>query len=469
MKTDSSQEPYQDKYTLLENLRKSFADPSLSPKMLRENCCVLAEEYTAVLQQLIQLSKRTDTTQDKLLSADLRIRKQQEALKRKNERLQQEITEHIRLKQELQQRTEELTAANSRLIATVEELARRNQEMQALQQLGEFLQTCESEEETYHVLTGTCRRLFPSDAGYLSLLDDAESQFRIVDSWGEITCDRQEFEQRQCWAVRRGKIHAVQNPKISPVCPHVKMSPEESCLCVPMIAHGQMFGMMHLLIRPEKTEHPERERERIFAAKQRLFSSIADRYAMNLIDLRLRETLKFQATRDPLTGLYNRRHMEASFQREISRAQRHKLFLGVIMIDVDHFNVFNDTYGHELGDKVLSELGKFLVEGVRDEDIACRYGGEELFIILPGASLENTHKRAENLRQGIEGLAVTMDGEEYTVTASLGVAAFPEHGLTAAEVIKSADIALYQAKNRGRNKVVVAPGRPGNYLIYQQR
>ncbi|MCI5227330.1 MAG: GGDEF domain-containing protein, partial [Candidatus Electrothrix sp. AX2] len=153
---------------------------------------------------------------------------------------------------------------------------------------------------------------------------------------------------------------------------------------------------------------------------------------------------------------YNRRRMEASFQREISRARRHKQFLGVIMIDIDHFNVFNDTYGHEMGDKVLSEIGKFILENIRDEDIACRYGGEEIIIILPGASLQNTERRAEQLRQGIESLAVKMYDEEHTVTASLGVALFPEHGTTIKGVIRAADSALYRAKEKGRNKVLVA-------------
>ncbi|MCI5123935.1 MAG: diguanylate cyclase, partial [Candidatus Electrothrix sp. AR5] len=268
-----------------------------------------------------------------------------------------------------------------------------------------------------------------------------------------------EFDKEQCWAVRRGKMHAVQDAQITPVCPHSGMSSNESSLCVPMTAHGQVIGMMHLLIRSGKAEQTKKEQEQLFEAKQRLFVNMADRYAMSLTDLRMREILKIQAIRDPLTGLYNRRHMEASFHREISRAQRHDMPLGVIMIDIDHFNVFNDTYGHDLGDKVLHEIGAFILGHVRDEDIACRYGGEEIIIILPGASLRNTHQRAEQLRMGIEGLAVEMYDEEHTVTASLGVAIFPEHGATVKEVIKAADSALYEAKNKGRNRVVLA-GKP---------
>ncbi|MCI5145702.1 MAG: GGDEF domain-containing protein [Candidatus Electrothrix sp. AR3] len=127
------------------------------------------------------------------------------------------------------------------------------------------------------------------------------------------------------------------------------------------------------------------------------------------------------------------------------------------MIDVDHFNVFNDTYGHELGDMVLSKLGHFLQQHVREEDIPCRYGGEEIFIIMPGSSLDNTYNRAEQLRKGIEELIVKRNNESHTVTVSLGVANFPQHGLTAKQIIKAADLALYKAKDQGRNQVVVAP------------
>ncbi|MCI5180182.1 MAG: diguanylate cyclase [Candidatus Electrothrix sp. AW3_4] len=453
MKQDISEEPAQEQYSLLENLQRSFVDPSLSQDILRKNGCALAEEYTAILQQLVQLAAFNESTHHNLLNADIKIQKQQEELKEKNARLEREIAEHIILR-------EQLTKTNNRLTQTIDTLTQRNVEMRILQQLSEFLQACESEEETVHVLISTCRRLFSAEAGYLSLLDDATKILRVVGFWGDSSYKRLEFDQQQCWAVRRGKVHAVLDSQNTPICPHLRIATDESSLCVPMTTHGQLIGMMHLLICSEEAKHLKKtkpkEQTQFFETKQRLFESIADRYAMSLTDLRLRETLRVQAIRDPLTGLYNRRHMEASFQREISRARRHKQFLGVIMIDIDHFNVFNDTYGHEMGDKVLSEIGKFILENIRDEDIACRYGGEEIIIILPGASLQNTERRAEQLRQGIESLAVKMYDEEHTVTASLGVALFPEHGTTIKGVIRAADCALYRAKEKGRNKVLVA-------------
>ncbi|WPD24791.1 MAG: diguanylate cyclase [Candidatus Electrothrix scaldis] len=456
MNPDKPEEPYKDKYSLLENLRESFSDPSLSQEKLRENGYALAEEYTAILQQFSRLAEFSESTQRKLLGADLRIREQQAELERKNARLEREIAEHIELKKQLQQRTDELTAINNRLSGTVNELTQRNLEILTLQQLGEFLQSCESEEETFHILISTCRRMFPSDAGYLSLMDDSMKMLRVVAFWGDSRFRKMEFDQQRCWAVRRGRAHAVLDPQVAPICLHSELFPNESALCVPMTAHGQVFGMMHLLMRPEKERQTEEERQQFFESKQRLFVSMVDRYALSLTDLRLRETLRIQAIRDPLTGLYNRRHMEVSFHREISRAQRHDQSLGVIMIDIDHFNVFNDTYGHDLGDRVLSEIGAFILRHVRGEDIACRYGGEEIIIILPGASLQHTQQRAEQLRIGIEALIVEMYDEEHTVTASLGVAIYPEHGHSIEAVVKAADCALYEAKNRGRNRVILA-------------
>jgi diguanylate cyclase (GGDEF)-like protein len=453
MEQDKLQESYQERESLLENLRESFSDPSLPQDVIRENGCALAEEYTAMLQQLTLLVAFNNTTQRKLLNADCKIQAQREELQEKNVRLEKEITEHVELKKQLQQRTEELIETNNRLTRTINELTQRNLEIMTLQQLGEFLQACESEEETFHVLINTCRRLFPLDAGYISLLDDSMKMLRVVGYWGNQDYKYLEFEQQQCWAVRRGRVHAVEDPQVFPVCPHSRISDSESTLCVPMIAHGQVLGMLYLLIQSQESTA---KFEHFFEVKKRLVISMADRYALSLTDLRLRETLKTQATRDVLTGLYNRRHMEESFQREISRARRHEHSLGIIMIDLDHFNIFNDTYGHELGDKVLSEIGGFILNNVRDEDIACRYGGEEIIIILPGASLQNTHQRAEQLRRGIESLAVEMYDEEHTVTASLGVALFPEHGANMQGVIRAADCALYEAKDKGRNQVIIA-------------
>jgi diguanylate cyclase (GGDEF)-like protein len=167
--------------------------------------------------------------------------------------------------------------------------------------------------------------------------------------------------------------------------------------------------------------------------------------------------LRQQSIRDILTGLFNRRYMEESLARELRRSERENKPVGVIMLDIDHFKDFNDLFGHDGGDALLRELGAFLNTHTRGGDIVARYGGEEFVAVLPGATLEETRFRAEEIRQGVKELQVFHLGKPLSkCTLSFGVAAFPEYGSTSDEILKSADIALYRAKSEGRDRVVVA-------------
>ena len=169
------------------------------------------------------------------------------------------------------------------------------------------------------------------------------------------------------------------------------------------------------------------------------------------------ELLHEQSVRDHLTGLFNRRYMEETLKRELLRASRKHLSLGIIMLDVDDFKKFNDTYGHAAGDAVLLELGNLLLKHVRGEDIPSRYGGDEFLIIMPDSTREVTQERAELLRKNAHYLHIQFEGQTLeTVTLSLGVAIFPEDGSNSADVLKAADDALYRAKGAGRDRVVAA-------------
>lgn len=169
--------------------------------------------------------------------------------------------------------------------------------------------------------------------------------------------------------------------------------------------------------------------------------------------------LMFQVIRDPLTGLFNRRYLEDSLEREISKAKRQNIPMCLIMLDADHFKNFNDTYGHIAGDAVLKHLGKLLIQNSRREDIACRFGGEEFVLVLPGTDRRIARQRAEDLRILVEqGKPIEHRSRPLpNITISLGIALLPEHGSTALELITAADKALYQAKEEGRNRTVIAP------------
>jgi diguanylate cyclase (GGDEF)-like protein/PAS domain S-box-containing protein len=167
--------------------------------------------------------------------------------------------------------------------------------------------------------------------------------------------------------------------------------------------------------------------------------------------------LREQSVRDHLTGLFNRRYMEETLERELLRASRKQLSLGIIMLDVDDFKRFNDTYGHAAGDTILRELGNMLLTYVRGEDIPSRYGGDEFIIVLLDASRDVIQERAQLLRENVHHFHIQFEGQTLeAVTLSLGIAVFPEDGSTRAAILKAADDALYCAKREGRDRVAVA-------------
>lgn len=217
-----------------------------------------------------------------------------------------------------------------------------------------------------------------------------------------------------------------------------------------MMAQSETIGVLHL-------QFPPGEAPSAAEGKRQLALTMAEQISMALASLRLREKLRDLSIRDPVTGLLNRRFMEDALGRELRRAQRKNTPMGVIMIDVDHFKRYNDTFGHDAGDTVLRELGRYFQENVRESDLACRYGGEEFTLILPEAGEEVVLQRAELLREGARHLDLTHRGQPLgTITLSLGVSLFPADGGTAENLLQEADAALYRAKKEGRDRVCLA-------------
>jgi len=170
-----------------------------------------------------------------------------------------------------------------------------------------------------------------------------------------------------------------------------------------------------------------------------------------------RSRLREESVRDHLTGLFNRRYLEETLERELLRASRRQATVGIIMLDMDDLKRFNDVHGHTAGDLVLCELGALLLQHVRGEDIPCPYGGEEFIIFLPDASREVTRQCADLAYEKARGFAIQFEGKSlHAVTLSMGLATFPENGSTAAVVLKAADAALYRANREGNGKLVLA-------------
>jgi diguanylate cyclase (GGDEF)-like protein/PAS domain S-box-containing protein len=368
-----------------------------------------------------------------------------------------EVVENITERRKAQ---EALENANIQLQALVQEAEARNSTMALLNDMSDMLQTCQTSEEAFAVISHFVPKFFPNDIGALYLLRNSKNLLSSVTTWGDAPPSEELFPPDDCWGIRSGRLHWVDDPAPALLCKHITAADPRAMgyLCVPLVAQGVSLGILHIRFLSYAT--PSRKAAEL-AAKPRLAVAIAENLALALANLKLRETLQNQAIRDPLTGLYNRRYLEETMDREIHRSRRLKAPLGVVMMDLDHFKAFNDAFGHGAGDALLSALAHVITAGIRSEDIICRYGGEEFLLVLPGASLKTTWERAENVRQAVKALQVKYQGRFLkSTTISLGVAIFPDHGHTAEEVITAADAALYQAKQAGRDRVEIAVSSP---------
>ncbi|MDJ0578992.1 diguanylate cyclase [Crocosphaera sp.] len=385
--------------------------------------------------------------------------------------------------QERKQTEIKLKKANHKLKQIVGQLAKQNQERTLLSRVSQFLQSCNSIEEAYKILADLIQPLFSDCSLGIYQLNEQQTFATLVSSSGDFLNSKKEFRFSECWALRQGKAHYNDINHSQLFCPHVETNlMTRATLCYPIVAQGKTLGILHISATDQTKLTPQTEN---------LAKTVSDYLTLSLANLKLRQDLKNQSIRDSLTGLYNRRHLYEFLDKEISKAQRHKSNIGIILIDIDHFKKINDiaidrlvrthklyfkgtgnreqgtekcpnsfgdcyNYNHGFGDVVLRDMGEFLSNNIRESDIACRYGGEEFILIFPHANLENTHKRAEVLRKKIKRLHFRFQQHHLdSVTVSIGVANFPRHGLTGEDAIHYADLALFEAKKQGRDRTVI--------------
>ncbi len=357
-----------------------------------------------------------------------------------------------------QQAEEAMLDTNEKLKIMVYETGLRNQQTGILNEMTEGLQCCRHHEEAYRALNRLLPQLFPETSGALYVFKESREFLEAVVTWGESPPAVSVFEPEDCLSLRRGQIYAVSEPDAVLSCPHIALPLTGPYLCVPLMAHGEVLGILHLTA-PSASVDAEFEEysDPLPESIRQLARSVGEHLSLALANLELRESLHQQAIRDPLTGLFNRRYLEATLERELSRMRRQGGPLGVVMLDVDHFKRFNDTLGHEAGDALLKTLGHFLTSHVRQEDIPCRFGGEEFVLVLPNTPQEPLCQRADELRRGVEQIQASFQGRPLgKVTVSLGIAVYPIHGATGEALLRAADTALYRAKEKGRNCLVVA-------------
>lgn len=342
-------------------------------------------------------------------------------------------------------------SANIELTNSLKNSQQLASSLRQLSELGEMLQGCRNMEEATSGLRVSLPRLLGGTSGSISLINSSRNLIESIADWGDaLPVENALFGPNDCWALRCGHAYppAGSTPAFSCKHLHAEGEPMEqhNHLCVPMIAQGEMLGVLTVFGEGE-----------IGSGEREIAITASEQISLAMANLKLQETLRTQSLRDPLTGLFNRRYLEASFEREVQRAGRRNIPLSVLMIDIDHFKRFNDSFGHEAGDTLLAQFGATLARVVRSEDVSCRYGGEEFTIIMPEADADLAASRAEEICVAIRRLDVQHRNLSLgKITVSIGVATFGEHGRTPEELLRNADNALYMAKNSGRDRVMLA-------------
>lgn len=330
-------------------------------------------------------------------------------------------------------------------------LARSAADMECLTRMSSTLQRAPSRQAVVECAIPFLRDLFCEATGALYLITADGVRLEQVAVWGDSRTMSTLFYQCACQHLAHMDNQWQRLLRDAPdqeLCE--AQAGQVRCHCVPLTTEGAPLGILQ--IRQLRSDAPRFQEQ-----QSALATMAADLLGLALTNIQLRENLHDQSIRDPLTRLYNRRYLDEALTRELHHASRHQRPTGIVMMDIDHFKHVNDTYGHQVGDAVLRLLGTFLQSQTRKSDLACRYGGEEILLVLPDTPLEYTGIYAERLREHIQHLKGEEDGQSLPpFTVSVGVAASPHHGTTADTLIPAADQALYHAKATGRNRVCIA-------------
>lgn len=353
----------------------------------------------------------------------------------------------------------ELRDTNQRLSQLVADQARRAEQSRILAEMSSLLQATSTVDELYAVIADYFERLFPRGPGAFFVYSASRDDLEQKACWGGYAAldEPALIRPSECWGLRRGRAHRLDHRSARMRCVHIRAAAAERAICAPVLGPSETIGLLHLRF-DEPAPVPQAHEAALWDEREQITVTAAEYLGLALVNLRLRSALQQQSIRDPLTGLFNRRFMEETLTREIRRAQRHHTTVSVLMLDIDHFKLFNDRHGHAAGDAVLREFSALLAEGIRGADIASRYGGEEFTILLPDTAATDAGRKAAQLLERARGLRLTFNGHDVgAISASVGVAAYPGHGEHAQDLLRAADAALYAAKQAGRDRVEIAP------------
>jgi diguanylate cyclase (GGDEF)-like protein/PAS domain S-box-containing protein len=356
--------------------------------------------------------------------------------------------------------------ADKRLSAALLESELHAKENLELSELGDMLQSCHSVQEAYKFSEGFLSQIFDPRPGALCLINASRDLVEVAVTWNGCSTIEDVFSPEDCWGLRRGKPYGGTALGAPLRCSHIHESARGENLCIPLIAHGETLGLLYIEGNPDLLASSPEEIHHQQVILHRRAIAVAERVSLALANLKLREMLRNQSIRDPLTGLFNRRYLEESLNREIRRAERTGRTVSLVMLDLDHFKLFNDTFGHQAGDMLLKEVASTIKNRVRAGDLACRYGGEEFSIIIAEVDTDGAYKCVESIRDAIKHLSLHHRGQTLgAITVSAGIATFPVHADNPDDLMHAADKALYRAKKEGRDRIVIfEEGKTGSRL-----
>jgi diguanylate cyclase (GGDEF)-like protein len=332
---------------------------------------------------------------------------------------------------------------------TILALQRRRSEKvgELLTHLDELLQGCLTTEEACAVIGRVGPQLFPAEDGSLWTIRQSQKLVEPLVQWPAANAGVREFATTACYALRSGRTYFVDDMQVGPLCNHLATPLPTSYICIPLITWGGTTGLLHL-------RHPPRTHSAQIDRK--LATSAAGRITVALANLTLRAELHTLSVRDLVTGLFNRRYMEESLEREVHRATRNQRQVGIIVLDLDGLQHLNENFGRDAGDAWLREAGHTLQQGVRGSDIVSRSGAEAFTIIMPDTTSAATLQRAEQLRTALKELWAQHQGAAAgPFNCSLGLSLFPDHGSTGEAVLRASEAASKRAKSGGGDRVLI--------------
>lgn len=348
----------------------------------------------------------------------------------------------------------ELRRTQAELQATVAALERRNAELQVLHRLASDLQLATTRADACVTLVVLLRQFFPHALGLLLLYRLHNDTLEPIFSWGTQHMKSQALLARACSALQRRQLEIRSNPHDCAHCIPDAFAGTQEVYCVPLASAQERVGVL-LLSHPEHPSANTGSNGTTSADRRRLAAALADHASLGLSNVLLRDALREQAHRDPLTGLFNRRYLDEAMQREIARAHREAYPIALALLDIDHFKKINDNFGHSAGDTVLRVVANLLRDAVRSSDIVCRYGGEEFLIVMPLSNAEAVLDRTEQIRMAIKQLLIEHDNKLLpTLTVSAGITTLKPNEDQLQPALERADQALYVAKAAGRDRSV---------------